>query len=411
MLTPEQLTQIPRTTQNNWNDFKHEDYFGFHLAEDYIKDFDLIKNVLISKHLKTATKFMCALSRGYSDIISEIENNKKLLRKHASDIIYSIGRIAKYGGMKITDASRLFGVSKDWFYRHRKKTACSVSKLGKCFRQYPNQLTPGELEAIEKIIIDPENHGKTKTTLYFDAMRKGLVNCGRSTFFKYADLVGYQKLKKKKPNDKKIGFRASRVFEWLHVDVTLVQTVRDGIQRVAFVKDNYSKVLLHHKSTDGSADSNFIRELFEETFAKYHLLDLDNPINILSDGGSENKGSLLEWINQIDTPPIVRKITANSPEFPFSNSMSESTHSIYKTEFMRRKYSLDNAQHCKDLERFMIYYNYKRFPCEHFGLTPMEVLEGEEPCRSRFKEQIVEARKVRILKNQEFTQCPVLCRV
>jgi hypothetical protein len=134
--------------------------------------------------------------------------------------------------------------------------------------------------------------------------------------------------------------RASRVFAWLHVDITLVQTVNDGVQRVAFVKDNYSKAILGYTSADGSAGSQFIRTLFEEVFQRYDLLNAAEAINILSDGGSENKGSLLEWINQLEAPPGVRKISVNSPEFEFSNSMAESTHSIFKTEFMRRKHSL-----------------------------------------------------------------------
>jgi hypothetical protein len=89
--------------------------------------------------------------------------------------------------------------------------------------------------------------------------------------------------------------------------------------------------------------------------------------------------------------------------------MAESTHSIYKTEFMRRKHSVDKAQHLKDLERFVQYYNYERFPCEHFGFTPMEVLEGAKPNRFMFTQQIAEARKDRVLKNQVFNECQLLC--
>jgi transposase InsO family protein len=207
---------------------------------------------------------------------------------------------------------------------------------------------------------------------------------------------------------RKKGFRASRVFEWLHVDITLVQTVNDGVQRVAFVKDNYSKAILGYTSTDGSAGSQFISTLFEEAFQQYDLPNAAEAINILSDGGSENKGSLLEWINQLEAPPVVRKITANTPEFEFSNSMAESTHSIFKTEFMRRKHSVDKPQHLKDLERFVHYYNHQRFPCEHLGYTPMEVLEGTRPNRHLFSEQIAEARKYRVLKNQVFNECQLV---
>lgn len=352
MLTPEEIRYIPRTTINNWKSFSHENYFGYEMAKDYIADFDYMKDVLTSKHLKRGMKLMCAMSYGYRDIINQIEGNKKLLREHRNNITISIERIAKYGNLKITDACKIIGVSRDWFYRHRKNKICSKSILNRCFHQYPNQLTDKEVSKIENIVSNLNNFGKTKTTLYFDAMRKNLIACGLSTFFKYADLVGYQKIQKKQNKYHPIGFRATQSFEWLHVDVTHVQTQNDGMQYVAFVKDNYSKALLGYKSTSEKPDSGFIRDLLVETFKKYDLLDAANPINILSDGGSENKGSLLQWINQIEAPPLVKKLTARTEEFPHSNSMAESTHSIYKTEFLRRKHSVDAEQHLKDLEVF-----------------------------------------------------------
>jgi ACT domain-containing protein len=408
MLSVEQVNSIPRTTRHNWDNYQHDDYFGYEMAKDYIQDFDYIKEVLVSKHLKRGIKMMCTISNGYKGIMSEIIGSKKLLRQNAENISYSIARIAKYGKLKVADASKIFGVSRHWFYRHRKKVKCGISKIGKCFKQYSGQLTFQEVQGIERVVSMPENQGKTKTTLFYDSIRKGIVTCGLSTFFKYADLVGYEKRKKKQTQKHRKGYRATRPFEALHVDVTHVQTQNSGIQYVAFVKDNYSKALLHFKSTSNYADSNFIRDLFEETFTKYHLLDASDSINIVSDGGPENKGSLLEWINQIQAPPVVRKITANTPDFPFSNSMSESTHSIYKTEFMNRKFSFDSIQHFKDLERFMIYYNFERYPTEHFGLTPIEVLEGQKPHRNRFSERIMDARKKRIEKNRVFNNCCIL---
>lgn len=409
MLSEEQKAVIPRTTRQRWDDILHEDYFGYEMVKDYIDDFDHIKNVLTNKHIKQGIKFMCALSSGYRDVVSKIEGNKKILHENAENITYYIQRFAKYGNLKLEDACRIFGVNRDWFYRHRKKKPCQKSIIGKCFKQHPGQLTLEEVATIESIVSEPENRRKTKTTLFFGAMRKGLIACGMSTFFKYANLVGYQKSKKTETEKRAKGFRATRPFEWLHVDVTYVQTQNGGIQYVAFIKDNYSKALLGYKSISHRPDSNFIRDLFEETFIKYHLLDASDQINILSDGGSENKGSLIEWVNQISAPPVVRKLTAKTDEFPFSNSMSESTHSIYKSEFLQKKHSLDVIQHFEHLDQFMEYYDHHRYPFEHFGLTPYEVLNGETPNKFRFRELIQNRQKERLEENQAFNGCPVLC--
>tara|TARA_B100000809_G_C14691414_1_gene370687 strand:+ start:315 stop:554 length:240 start_codon:yes stop_codon:yes gene_type:complete len=79
---------------------------------------------------------------------------------------------------------------------------------------------------------------------------------------------------------------------------------------------------------------------------------------------------VLDWVDNIIAPPIVKKITAKTLKFPFSNSMSESTHSIYKTEYMKRKLSINVEQHIKDLDDFMLYYNHERFPGDLHGFTP-----------------------------------------
>jgi len=89
--------------------------------------------------------------------------------------------------------------------------------------------------------------------------------------------------------------------------------------------------------------------------------------------------------------------------------MSESTHSIYKTEFMQKKFSFDQKQHEKDLARFFEYYNNERFPFEHVGLTPIEVLEGQKPFRGRFTLQVQEARDKRLEANRNFNACPLTC--
>jgi len=409
MLSPQQIKRIPRTTRNNWNQFSHENYFGYEMAKDYIEDFDYMKDVLTDKHLKRAMKLMCAMSYGYRDIMNNIEGNKKLLRKHREDITFSIERIAQHGQLKIKDACKLFGVSRDWFYRHREQKTCSKSILNKCFHQYPNQLTHKEVSKIEDVVTNQENFGKTKTTLYFDAIRKGIIICGLTTFFKYADLTGYKKPKKKPKNNRSKGFRATKPFEWLHVDVTHVQTQNDGVQYVAFIKDNYSKALLGYKSVSYKPGSGFIRDLFEETFEKYNLLNQSDPINILTDGGSENKGAFSDWLNLIEAPPVVEKLTARTDEFPQSNSMAESTHSIYKSEFMKGKYSVDVDEHIKHLEEFIEYYNDKRFPFEFYGCVPTEVLNGETPDKSRFRKQIEEQRKERIAENRAFNECSLVC--
>lgn len=230
------------------------------------------------------------------------------------------------------------------------------------------------------------------------------MSCGKSTFSKYAKALGY-----KKPNKPKIpprkGVRATRIFEWLHVDITLVPTLEHGMQKVAFVKDNFSKAILHWASVSEKADSKFITKLFKEAFEMNHLNNVHQPINILTDGGSENKGAFTTWVNHFNAPPVVTKITARTIDFPLSNSMSESTHSIYKTEFLKGQISRTIKSHLDNLGQFVEYYNYQRFPADLCGLHPMEVINGRMPDKDYFKQQIAEARLNRVITNKAFNKC------
>ncbi|QSS96306.1 IS3 family transposase [Psychroflexus sp. ALD_RP9] len=143
------------------------------------------------------------------------------------------------------------------------------------------------------------------------------------------------------------------------------------------------------------------------------MYNFKKDIHILSDGGSENKGEVLSWIKHacaerrrsINAPPVVKKITAMTAEFPFSNAMPEITHRIYKSEFMGGKQSEDLASHIVSLNDFMEYYNYNRYPCRLYGKTPMQIVEGEDIDKTMFSEILSQAKVNRLEENKNFNEC------
>lgn len=404
MLSLEELNKLPRTTKYNWNQFKHENYHGYELATDYIQQFDDIKDIYQSKYTARAVKTILRARKGYYNMLSEVTHHKKLLNLHANSIIDSVENMAKLTGITVRKACKFYGISKDWYYYHRNKIVCELSPLKKCFRQYPNQLALDEISTIKHAIADPKNNGLPLSTIYFQGLRDNIFGFGITAFRKYANAFGYVKPKRKKKKPK-FGFKASYVFEWLHIDVTFVETVKDGVQKVAFVKDNYSSGLLHYKSTNGKADSSFITDLLQEAFFKHNLYNYNKDIHILSDGGSENKGKVLSWVKNIEAPPIIKKITALTDEFPHSNSMSESTHRTYKTDYMNGEISIDLVEHQKSLVHFFEYYNNIRLPCRLHGRTPMEVINGLPINKHLFSEQRNVFKIARLEKNKKLNNC------
>jgi len=404
MLSSEQLIQIPKRTLQYWHKNKEKKYDYSHWVKPYTQEFENIEKVHNRMNLKRTIRFIIKMSDGYHQILKQVNGNKNVLKKNANYIINSIDAIISLSKIKVKRACKFYGVSSDWYYREKRKINCSLNIFNKCFKQHPNQLTFKETMAIERIVKDPKHFGKTKVTLYYYALRLELVSCAKSTFSKYAKALGYKKLKKPKIPPRE-GVKATRIFEWLHVDITLVPTLEDGMQKVAFVKDNFSKAILHYASVSEKADSKFITKLFQETFNKHNLYKQTKPINILTDGGSENKGAFTTWVNHFNAPPIVTKITARTVDFPLSNSMAESTHSIYKTEFLRGLISRTVKNHLDNLKQFVNYYNYKRYPADLYGLTTMEVINGKIPDKDYFKQQIAEAKINRVIKNKAFNKC------
>ena len=412
MLSINELDHIPRTTKYNWKQFEHHNYYGYEWALDYIKQFDDIKDVFQSKFTARAIKTILKTRKGFYNMLGELVHHKNLLKQHANSIITSIEDMARFSNVTISKACKFYGISKDWYYAQKRKVRCSVSLFKQCYRQYPNQLSLKEVTDIEFLVKDSANFRKPITTIYYNAIRKSLIACGLTTFRKYANALGYVKSKPIRAKAKQ-GFKASYVFEWLHIDITNVKTIKDGIQKVAFVKDNFSSGLLHYKSTSEKAGSLFIKELLEEAFEKYNLHNQTKDIHILSDGGSENKGEVFSWVKHtcaerrrsINAPPVVKKITAMTDEFPFSNAMSEITHSIYKSEFMGGKHSEDQASHLKSLDAFMDYYNHHRYPCRLYGKTPMEIINGESIDKTLFSEILTSAKINRLEVNRNFNEC------
>ncbi len=405
LLSKQQLDTIPKRTQQHWN--KEKSYDFTHWVSPFIDDIENIQKIYQRTQIRKTMQFIIKISDGYHKILSEVHNNKQILKNNAHHIVHSIDEITCQSSIKIKRACKFYGVSSDWYYREKRKVNCSLNLFNKCFKQHPNQLTLEETNAIERLVKDPKHFGKTKVTLYYHALRNDLVSCAKSTFSKYAKALGYKKPKKPKIPPRK-GVRASRIFEWLHVDITLVPTLEEGMQKVAFVKDNFSKAILHYASVSEKADSRFITKLFKETFEKYDLNKAVKPIHILTDGGPENKGTFTTWVNHFQAPPTVTKITARTIDFPLSNSMAESTHSIYKTEFLKGQVSRTIKSHRSNLDQFVDYYNNVRFPADLHGLHPLEVVNGKLPDKDYFKTQIAEAKLNRVITNKAFNKCALM---
>jgi hypothetical protein len=400
LLPYEVVQQIPRTTRKDWKQKNFEHSFGFAHCTLYLKHF----NDVAYAHKYSFTRYTLSIAIQIQKTLLAITQQsslyKKLLRTQKQNIIEHITNLARKG-FSVTQACKLFGLKTSWYHYHKRIINCPLNLLKTCFKQHPNQLTYAEQQAIKQHIQNPDSKNKNLTQLLYEALNNALVFCGKQTFNFYAKLSGYKTPFIKPKAKRKKGFRATTIFEYLHVDTTYIPTLLDGILKLTVVKDNFSKAPLHYIITKLNVNSTIIKKLLEQTFDKYQLFNRTHDIRIVSDGGAENKGEVLAWTATIKAPPQVHKITARTDVFPFSNNMIESSFHLFKNDFLKREPITGEKHLAKKMDEF-IHHCHHRYFGEHYGITPAQILNGQQPDKNKFTAQIKQAAIKRREANKKF---------
>jgi hypothetical protein len=402
MLKDEQLRIIPNSTLSYWRSFNHKEFFGYEWIHDYIETDIQMKDVAKRKIGITVIRFVGRMYKCYDQLLSDTKSFKRIIKSNATLVVSTIDKLNSYVN-NLHLSCKLMKISTTQYYRLKNKVHCTASVLNLCYKTHPLQLSVPEAAIINDCITNPQNFYKPLCSLYYGLMRAGKLFCSLSTFYKYASLILGKRIKYEKETDTD-SFRASKVFECLHIDTTIVPTETGGSRRAVLIKDNKSKALLH-KALVPNGESDYIRDLLKATFEKYNLLNTTQTVNIISDGGPENKGKVLEWVSGLKNDKVL-KLTAQE-NFNHSNNMIESLFHIFKYEFLRDRKIHDDAGLLKELNAFEDYYNWHRFPIELYGYAPMEVVHGAIPDRNRFKEDIKKAQQKRYLLNKASTYCGI----
>ena len=126
-------------------------------------------------------------------------------------------------------------------------------------------------------------------------------------------------------------------------------------------------------------------------------------IELITDGGSENKGAVEDFVNKPGSN--IQKLIAQS-DIIFSNSMVEAVNKRIKYDYLFTTNLLDIGQVKKYLLWAVDQYNNKPHSAL-YGLTPSEVFSGMLPDKNRFKPAMKQAAKKRkeINLNQQCLNC------
>lgn len=391
------LREIPLTTIQYWRTKDHTTMFGYELVKNQFENF---KDFEVRRKKSISTKALLVGARiihTFSKIYVDSKGYRRLLRRKAKEVVKTIDDIRPQ--IKLSVACKIFHISQQQFYRWKNQIHCSASVLNLCFKTHPTQLSVQECQLIEDHLHTPAQAYVPKLTIYYNLLRKEQLFCGMSTFYKYARLL-YQPPEFQRIERPPSIFRATRPFEYIHIDTTKVFTELEGFLRVVFVKDNYSKSLLYYFVAP-DASSYYIKEVLHETFKKYGLFTYKQPVNVIFDDGTENKGEVYNWFKKVKKRNVVKIIAKK--EATISNNMVESCNHMFKNKYLPGKKLIRTNEDLEELLKgFQKWYNIEWKPGEFYGLSPFELLLGEIPNKYRFTDQIKQALEIRKLYNQLF---------
>jgi len=236
------------------------------------------------------------------------------------------------------------------------------------------------------------------TPVYFQMLRDKAAFMGKTSFYKYANLL---MLTRAKPEKKKYGegLRTDAPKRILHIDVTIFRPLDHTKIYIYLLMDNFSRFILNWKaSMEYSARITF--ENITEAYLKFNLDKINPYIDLVCDGGSENKGMVDDFVN--GQAGNIKKLIAQT-DIVFSNSMIEAVNKRMKYDFLFTANLQNIEQTMQYLACAVEQYNNKPHSTL-YGLTPTEVFNGSLPDKYMFKQAIRQAASKRKMINLD-QQC------
>lgn len=271
-----------------------------------------MKQSLVSKKLRAVGKALFFIGSAFNKVAqhhTSIYEN----REFRKSIITIVDRFSPaIPRKKLYD---WIGINPQQFYAWRRRS-CKASMMDLCRLRHVNQLTFHEVITIKNYLNYYLHSLHTKVAVYGKMVRDGAAYMSPKSFYNYSRLLGYKnrRIPKRKQNT---GLRAVRPKQILHMDVTVYKFQDNTKAYIYLIQDNFSRHILNWKISR-TCNSTFACQNLKEACDKYNLLD-EESIDLIVDGGMENKGEVLKFLK---TQTTIKLKTALK-DVPQSNSMIE----------------------------------------------------------------------------------------
>lgn len=388
---PENIIRtIPSSTLFNWKDRGYKHLIELDFAIENNEKIDTLRSIAKSKRLYEISKALVLIAAMYRNLLRSSKDRKQLMLAHKKQIIQTIERLQALIGLR--RALQAFDLSSQLYNYWKRSVSCIHPPNFRCRKIFYNQLIPSEVATIRKYLLHPDFLRWPMVSVYYRMLRDRAAFMSLSTFYLYARMLGLSGLHRfRKPKSRKIGIRASRPFEILHVDITEVRINEQQKLYISFIVDNFSRAILGWKASLEKTASLTLDNL-KEVIKRFELKDFA----LMTDDGSENKGVLAEFI--ASSSLNIRLIKAQI-DVSFSNSMVEAINKIFKTYYWPRDFFGFIELARKIIAEMVNDYTFVRPHGSLKGLTPAEALTTNNPEAIVPLDQIRVAAKQRIAEN------------
>jgi hypothetical protein len=391
-LSKEYYKPIARSTKQRWKNYNIEQLYVPENVPIYDhENIDLLKALAEIQQCKKIIRGLVYLLLIHKSLLNQF----KIEQKNAALVRELISVCVKYLQSNFTSNQfwRWMPFSSHQWSAWNSRKICKISLLSLCRRTHPQQLTAAEAGAIKDNCSDGKYKHWPLVSIYYQLMRDKKLHCSRSTFYKYCRLMNITCLKKTKPCNYE-PLTSPAPLKMLHLDVTIYRLLNGTKVYLHVIRDNFSKAILGCKAAANCCSQNS-KEILEEVLLKYNLLDTQGTL--ITDGGSENRGALQEFITK---PGLLWKKLIAQLDIVQSNSMVEAANKILKYRFLFHRCFETLSELQLALPGILSQYNNMPLGCL-YGLTPSEVLEGKMPDKKLFTDKINAEKKLRMIANQK----------
>ena len=399
-LPTEILQHIPRSTRFDWLHKDKSTCFGYDWFCQNQQLFQTLKLVSTNKKLLQINRALIRIIAIRRFITAHATSMKNKLLSVTQTILCNIVKTNTVLGL--TKTLRFLQRPYSAYLKLKRTARCNLSSLYMCIVKHPTQLLKKEVAIIKQYCNDIRFLHWPLASVYEIIKREGTAYFNINTFYKYVNLLKLNRHRQAhRRKNHYTGIRACAPLQIIHADVTVFRTADNKKNYIHLIQDNFSRTILQWAvRTFCKAQTTF--ENLNTVYEKYlHPASREN-CQLISDDGSENYGPVKAFIESTHYPTIQHLIAQRDIEF--SNSMIEAANKQLKYRFLYHHHIPDYGALVKHVEQAVNDYNNRP---QHvlYGLTPLEVLQGQVPSPLAYATQIQKAKANRLIENKKLKCC------